>query len=94
MSPDQDAKIWVPTCCNQVMRFNLFGQRDGGAYGAFVCTVCSKNITLEQESLAKVNNYGAGTSVLSVVASPRPPKEERRSNRSADDDATTDEPTL
>jgi hypothetical protein len=76
------------------MRYNQFGQRDGGAYGAFVCTICSKNITLEQESLAKVKNYGAGTSVLSVVASPRPPKEERQNNRSADDDATTDEPTL
>jgi len=94
MSADQGPKVWVPTCCNRVMRYNLFGQRDGGAYGALVCTICNKNITLEQEPAAKVNNYGPGTSVLSVVASPRPPREERKSNRSADDDATTDEPTL
>jgi hypothetical protein len=94
MNAEQEAKVWVPTCCNRVMRYNLFGQRDGGAYGAFVCSVCNKNITLEQEPLAKVNSYGAGTKVLNVVASPRPPQEDRRNNRSADDDATTDEPTL
>jgi hypothetical protein len=40
------------------MRFNKFLRQDGGAYGTFVCTLCSKNIILEQEELPAENAYG------------------------------------
>ena len=39
------------------MRCNMFRLPDGGAYAALVCTICNKNITLEQEPLA-ADNYG------------------------------------
>ena len=31
------------------MRYNMFVQQDGSAYGALFCSVCSKNVTLELE---------------------------------------------
>lgn len=73
------------------MRCNMFRQADGGAYAALVCTVCNKNITLERESLAAANSYGEGSSVLSLVGSPKPPKADRRKTIS---DIGSDEPTL
>ncbi len=94
MSAEQTPIVWVPTCCGRVMRYNIFKLPDGGAYGSLVCTICSKNINLEQEPLAAVNTYGEGSSVLSVVGSPRPPKEERRKTRGAVTNAGSDEPTI
>jgi hypothetical protein len=76
------------------MRYNLFRQQGGGAYGTLVCTVCNKNITLEQEPLAAINSYGEGSSVLNVLGSPRPPKEERKKTRDSLIQAGSDEPTL
>ena len=40
------------------MRFNMFVQKEGTAYGALVCTVCSKNITFELEHSADLSAYG------------------------------------
>lgn len=77
MTPDKPSTVWVPVCCGRVMRCNMFRQADGGAYAALLCTVCNKNITLEQES-ASTNAYGEGSSILSLVGSPKPPKTERR----------------
>jgi hypothetical protein len=76
------------------MRYNTFRQPEGGAYGALVCTVCSKNIHLEQEPATAVKAYGEGATVLSVVGSPRPPNVERRKNRDAVSNAGSDERTI
>jgi hypothetical protein len=73
------------------MRFNMFRQADGGAYAALVCTVCNKNITLEQESLVNANELGEGSTILNLLGSPRPPKAERRKSLP---EAGPDDPTL
>jgi len=94
MSAEQSPTVWIPTCCGRVMRYNIFRMPDGGAYGSLVCTVCNKNVNLEQEPLAQVSAYGEGASVLNVVGSPRPPKAERRKTRDMSTGAGSDEPTL
>ena len=73
------------------MRCNMFRQPNGGAYAALVCTVCNKNITLEQQPSAEASNYGPGSTVLSLLGSPKPPKTARRKAAS---DPGSDEPTL
>ena len=73
------------------MRFNMFVQKEGTAYGALVCTVCSKNITFELEHSADLSAYGAGARVLSMLGSPKPPNVERRK---ADGDTTSNDQTL
>jgi hypothetical protein len=76
------------------MRFNLFVKPDGGFYGALVCTVCSKNIVLEQEPLAAADTYGVGSRVLNVVGTAKPPKTERHKDRDTISDTAAGEPTL
>jgi hypothetical protein len=78
MIADTISTMWVPVCCGRVMRCNMFRQTDGGSYAALVCSVCNKNITLEQESLAAADKFGEGSSVLNLMGSPKPPKTERR----------------
>jgi hypothetical protein len=94
MSGEKTPIVWVPLCCGRVMRFNRFLRQDGGAYGTFVCTVCSKNIILEQEELPAENAYGEGSCVLSVLGSPKPPKTDRRKDRDPLGAEAPDEPTL
>jgi hypothetical protein len=77
MAADNASTMWVPVCCGRVMRCNMFRKPDGSSYAALVCTVCNKNIALEQEPLASANSFGEGASILSVLGSPRPPKTER-----------------
>ncbi len=91
MAAEQSSTMWVPVCCGRVMRFNKFRQADGGAYGMLVCTVCNKTVTLEQEPLAAVNNFGDGSSVLGLLGSPKPPKTDRRRSFT---EAGPDDPTL
>ena len=90
MTPDTTSAVWVPVCCGRVMRCNMFRLPDGGAYAALVCTICNKNITLEQEPLA-ADNYGEGSNVLSLLGSPKPPPTDRRKSAR---DVSLDEPTL
>src|ERR1700730_5910908 len=78
MAADKASTIWVPVCCGRAMRCNMFRQADGGTYAALVCTQCNKNITLEQEPLAAADTFGGGSSVLSLIASPKPPKNEKK----------------
>jgi hypothetical protein len=73
------------------MRYNMFLQKDGTAYGALVCTVCSKNVTFELERLADLSAYGEGARVLGMLASPRPPDIARRK---ADGEAALNDQTL
>lgn len=55
------------------MRYNLFLQKDGAAYGSLVCTVCNKNVTFELEHLADLSAYGEGARVLNMLGTPKPP---------------------
>lgn len=73
------------------MRCNMFRQADGGSYAALVCAVCNKNITLEQESADAADKFGEGSSVLSLIGAPKPPKTERRKSVT---EAGPDDPTL
>lgn len=91
MAADNASKMWVPVCCGRVMRCNMFRQPDGGSYAALVCTQCNKNIMLEQEPLAAANRFGEGSTLLSLLGSPKPPKTERRKSLA---EAGPDDPTL
>jgi len=73
------------------MRYNMFVPKDGAAYGALVCTVCSKNVTFELESLLDLNAYGEGSRVLNMLGSPKPPKADRPKTAG---DATLNDKTL
>jgi hypothetical protein len=90
MTPDTTSTVWVPVCCGRVMRCNMFRLPDAGAYAALVCTICNKNITLEQEPLA-TNSYGEGSNVFSLLGSPKPPTTDRRKSVR---DISLDEPTI
>jgi hypothetical protein len=70
------------------MRYNMFVQHDGTMYGALVCSVCNKNVTLELEHQSEMSKYGEGSRVLSVLGSPKPPNVVRRK---ADGDAGLDD---
>jgi len=59
------------------MRYSMFVPKNGAAYGALVCTVCSKNVTFELESLLDLNAYGEGSRVLNMLGSPKPSKVDR-----------------
>jgi hypothetical protein len=91
MAADNTLTMWVPVCCGRVMRCNMFRLPGGGSYAALVCTVCNKNITLEQEPAAAVNNFGEGSTVLSLIGSPKPPKTDRKKTLP---EAGPDDPTL
>ena len=88
---DETSTVWVPVCCGRVMRCNLFRQADGSVLAALVCTMCSKNITLEQEPLAEPSHYGEGTNLLRLLGSAKPPKTDRRK---AVREPGLDEPTM
>jgi hypothetical protein len=90
MAADQASTMWVPICCGRVMRCNMFRQADGGAYAALVCTVCNKNVTLEQEPVTAADKFGEGSNILSLIGSPKPPKTERKKslNEGGRDDLT------
>jgi hypothetical protein len=60
------------------MRYNMFVQQNGAAYGALVCPVCSKNVTFELEPHADLSAYGEGSRVLNMLGSPRPPSAQRQ----------------
>jgi hypothetical protein len=73
------------------MRYNLFLQTDGAAYGSLVCTVCSKNVTFELEHMVDLSAYGEGSRVLGMLGAPKPPNVERRR---PDEDAAMNDKTL
>ena len=73
------------------MRYNMFVQQQGAAYGALVCSVCNKTVTFEFEPQADLSVYGEGSRVMSMLGSPKPPNVLRRK---ADGDAGLDDNTL
>jgi hypothetical protein len=88
MAADESSKMWVPVCCRRVMRYNLFRQADGLSYAILVCATCNKSISLEQESLADVTTFGEGANVLNLLASPKPPRKDRKKASESDGEAT------
>jgi hypothetical protein len=73
------------------MRFNIFVQKNGTAYGSLVCTVCNKSVSYELEHQADLSTYGEGARALNMLGAPKPPKEERRK---VDEDAALNDQTL
>ena len=71
------------------MRYNMFLQQDGAAYGALVCSVCNKNVTFELEHQADLSAYGEGSRVLSMLGAPKPPNVARQ--KPAGDSALNDQ---
>jgi glutamate-5-semialdehyde dehydrogenase len=63
MSQKKKKKVWIPVCCNRVMRFNRFLKQDGEAYDSMVCTTCNKSIILEQEERTCHRRYGENSNV-------------------------------
>ena len=64
MDSPKISNVWIPVCCERVMRYNVFRQKDGIAYGSMVCTVCNKNVTFELEPLPDIASYGEGARIL------------------------------
>ncbi len=73
------------------MRYNMFLQKNGTAYGSLVCTVCNKNVTFELEQQADLTAYGDGARVLNMLGSPKPPTLERKK---APEDSSLSDQTL
>jgi len=59
-----------------------------------VCTICNKNIILEQEEQPATDAYGEGTRMLTVIGTPKPPKTDRRKANAAFDETSSDDHTL
>lgn len=91
MATTQTPNLWVPVCCERVMRYNMLVQQSGTAYGVLVCSVCSKNVTFELEHQADLTLYGEGSRVLSMLGSPKPPDVQRKK---LDADAALNDQTL
>jgi hypothetical protein len=91
LDPTKTANLWIPVCCERVMRFNIFVQKTGVAYGSLVCTVCSKSVSFELEHQADLSAYGDGARVVNMLGSPKPPKEARCK---VDEDAAMNDQTL
>jgi hypothetical protein len=85
------ANLWIPVCCERVMRFNLFIQKNGTSYGSLVCTVCNKSVSFELEHQAQLSEYGEGARALRMLGSPKPPKDVRRK---VDENAALNDKTL
>ena len=73
------------------MRFNMFAQQGGTAYGVLFCSVCNKTVTFELEHQADISTYGEGSRMLSMLGSPKPPNVERKK---LDGDAALNDKTL
>ena len=73
------------------MRFNMFVQKNGTVYGSLVCMVCNKSVSYELEHNPDLSGYGDGAKVISMVGSPKPPKDERKR---IDEDAASKDLTL
>jgi len=87
----QTPNLWVPVCCERVMRYNMFVQQGGAGYGVLVCAVCNKNVTFELEHQADVSMYGESARVLGMLGSPKPPNVQRKK---LDGDAALNDKTL
>jgi hypothetical protein len=91
VNSQQTPNLWIPVCCERVMRYNMFVEKGGAAYGALVCSVCNKNVTFELENNADLASFGDGSRAINILASPKSPNVIRRK---ADQDAALNDQTL
>ena len=91
MDSTKTTNLWIPICCERVMRFNIFVQKSGTPYGSLVCTVCNKSVSFELEHHADLSAYGEGARAVNVLGSPKPPKDVRRK---VDESAAMNDQTL
>ena len=91
MGVTKRADLWIPVCCERVMRFNIFRQKNGTEYGSLVCTVCNKAVSFEGEHQADLRTYGDRAHALNMLGSPKPPKDVRHK---VDEDAAMNDTTL
>jgi hypothetical protein len=87
----QTPNLWIPLCCERVMRFNMFAPQGASAYGVLFCSVCNKNVTFELEHQADLSVYGEGARVQSMLGAPKPPEVARKK---LDGDAALNDRTL
>ena len=73
------------------MRFNMFVQKNGTVYGSLVCTICNKSVAYELERQVDLTAYGDGARAITMLGSPKPPKDVRRK---VDEDAALNDQTL
>lgn len=85
------ANLWIPVCCERVMRFNIFVQKSGTGYGSLVCTVCNKSVSFELEHQADLGTYGDSARAIAFLGSPKPPTQARRN---IDQDAAMNDQTI
>jgi hypothetical protein len=91
LEANQNPNVWVPVCCERVMRFNIFAPQGRPAYAALVCPVCHKNVTFELAHQPDMSLYGKDSRVLSMLGTPMPPNVERKK---PDGDAALNDETL
>lgn len=70
--------MWVPICCETVMRYNTFGAGDDSV-AAFICTSCGKNFALQPHNGGSIDGYGQGARVVAVVSVKHPSRERVKS---------------
>ena len=73
------------------MRYNMFAQQGGTAYGVLVCSLCNKNVTFELEHQVDLGQYGEGSRAITMLGSPKPPNQERKK---LDGDSALEDNTL
>jgi hypothetical protein len=67
-----ESTLWIPVCCSQVMRHSVFGSAEGKSVAAALrCTSCGRHILLQPQTLASVEDYGTGSRVIALLATPR-----------------------
>ena len=91
MDPRTTTNLWIPVCCERVMRFNVFMQKNGTACGSLVCAVCSKSVSFDLEHHFDPGAYGDGARALHMLGAPKPPNDARRK---MDEDAAMNDETL
>lgn len=89
---NEEATVWVPVCCSQVMRHSVFGSGGGKSVAAaLVCGSCGRHILLQPQPVSTVQDLSGR--VIALLATAKSQKVETLAGNNAGDDAM-DEETL
>ena len=69
----QTPNLWVPVCCERVMRYNMFFQQDGLATVHWSAPSATRTSRSNSNIKPTCRAYGEGSRVLSMLGSPKPP---------------------
>lgn len=83
------SSVWIPQCCEHVMRHNVFRSGDKVIAAALVCTVCGKNVALTLHEEGSLDDFGAGVQVLPVLAVAKPLRQRANVQSPAGSDTET-----